>query len=71
MVADAAPEADRGRIMGLKETAAAFGASLGPPVGGWVYDYWAPELAFVINGLLLLMAVLLVIWWFEVKRVES
>ena len=71
MVADAAPAADRGRIMGLKETAAAFGAALGPPVGGWVYEYWAPELAFVINGLLLLMTVLLVIWWFEVKRVES
>lgn len=71
MVADAAPAADRGRIMGLKETAAAFGAALGPPVGGWVYEYWAPELAFVINGLLLLMTVLLVIWWFEVKHVES
>ena len=57
--------------MGLKETAAAFGAALGPPVGGCVYEYWAPELAFMINGLLLLMTVLLVIWWFEVKRVES
>lgn len=71
MVADAAPEADRGRIMGLKETAAAFGAALGPPVGGWVYEYWAPEFAFVMNGLLLLATVFLVGWWFEVKRVQS
>ena len=64
MVADAASEADRGRIMGLKETAAAFGAALGPPVGGWLYEYWAPELAFVLNGLLLLLTMVLVVWWF-------
>ncbi len=64
MVADAAPEADRGRIMGFKETAAAFGAALGPPAGGWVYEHWAPELAFVLNGLLLLLTVVLVVWWF-------
>ncbi len=71
MVADSAPEADRGRIMGLKETAAAFGAALGPPAGGWVYEHWAPELAFVLNGTLLLATVCLVGWWFEVKRVQS
>ena len=71
MVADAAPEADRGRIMGLKETAAAFGAALGPPAGGWIYEYWAPEYAFVMNGLLLLFTVFLVVRWFEVKHVQS
>ena len=64
MVADAAPEADRGRIIGLKETAAAFGAALGPPAGGWVYEAAAPALAFVLNGSLLLVAVLLVVVWF-------
>lgn len=71
MVADAAPESGRGRIMGLKETAAAFGAALGPPVGGWVYECWAPEFAFVMNGSLLLLAVCLVGWWFEVRHVRS
>lgn len=67
MVADAAPESDRGRIMGLKEAAAAFGAALGPPAGGWVYEMAAPELAFVMNGLLLLLAMLLVARWFSVR----
>jgi MFS family permease len=64
MVGDAAPEADRGRIMGLKETSAAFGAALGPPVGGWVYEYATPSLAFMMNGGLLLLAVSLVALWF-------
>lgn len=65
MVGDAAPESERGRIMGLKETAAAFGAALGPPAGGWVYEHAAPEYAFFLNGLLLLLAVLLVMVWFR------
>ncbi|TNF90891.1 MAG: MFS transporter [Gammaproteobacteria bacterium] len=64
MVGDAAPESDRGRVMGLKETAAAFGAALGPPAGGWVYEIAAPELAFMMNGALLLVAVMLVALWF-------
>lgn len=71
MVADASPEPERGRIMGLKETAAAFGAALGPPVGGWVYEYWAPEYAFVTNGLLLLLTVCLVSRWFKAKPLRS
>lgn len=71
MVADASPEPERGRIMGLKETAAAFGAALGPPVGGWVYEYWAPEYAFVTNGLLLLLTVCLVSRWFKAKPLQS
>jgi MFS family permease len=68
MVGDAAPEQDRGRILGLKETAAAFGAALGPPAGGLVYERAAPELAFVMNGVLLAVTALLVLWWFMSRR---
>lgn len=71
MVGDAAPEAERGRIMGLKETAAAFGAALGPPAGGWVYEYAAPELAFVANGSLLLCTAALAMVWFHRARHPS
>ena len=71
MVGDASPEAERGRIMGLKETAAAFGAALGPPVGGWVYEYAAPELAFVGNGALLLLTAGLAMAWFFRKVPRS
>lgn len=68
MVGDRAPDLERGRIMGLKETAAAFGASLGPLAGGWVYEAVAPEAAFVLNGVLLMMTVLLVLLWFGRMR---
>ena len=71
MVGDRAPEADRGRIMGLKETAAAFGAALGPLAGGWVYETLAPELAFVLNGLLLLITAMLVLVWFRKQRTDD
>jgi len=73
MVGDAALESDRGRIMGLNETAAVFRAALGPPAGGWVYEAVAPEFAFVMNGSLLLVAALLVVVWFwsEVNPAES
>jgi len=64
MVGDLAPESHRGRIMGYKEAAVALGSALGPPAGGWVYEYVAPELAFVMNGLLLLVAAVLVWIWF-------
>jgi MFS family permease len=67
MVGDAALESDRGRSMGLSETASVFGAALGPPSGGWVYEAAAPELAFVMNGSLLLVAVLLVVVWFRAE----
>ena len=64
LVGDLAPDSHRGRVVGFKEAAAALGAALGPPAGGWVYEYVAPELAFVMNGLLLLVAVGLVWVWF-------
>lgn len=64
LVGDLAPGSHVGRVVGYKEAAASGGAALGPPVGGWVYETLAPELAFVMNGVLLGVAVLLAWAWF-------
>jgi MFS family permease len=64
LVGDLAPASHIGRVVGYKEAAASGGGALGPPLGGWVYESLAPELAFVMNGLLLLIAAGLAWAWF-------
>lgn len=65
LVADLAPDALRGTVMGTKEGAAGVGAALGPLVGGYIYEHWAQSAAFVVNGLLLWLTALLVLLWFR------
>ena len=55
LVADVAPPALRGRVMGVVEGLAGLGAAIGPLLGGLLYDLWVPQAAFVINGCLLLL----------------
>jgi len=71
LVADLAPAAARGRIMGAKEAASGVGAALGPLLGGYVYDAWAPTAAFTLNGLLLLLTALLALGWFGASSQEG
>jgi len=68
LVADLAPDTLRGTVIGAKEAAAGIGAACGPLVGGYIYDNWAQHMAFVVNGVLLLCASLLVIYWFGRKN---
>jgi MFS family permease len=65
LVGDLSSDLDRGRVFGFKEAAASAGAALGPLVGGAIYDHWRPELAFVTNGLLLLVTAALVTGWLQ------
>jgi DHA1 family multidrug resistance protein-like MFS transporter len=65
LVADLAPRELRGTVIGAKEAAAGLGAALGPMGGGYIYDYWAHELAFVVNGSILLATGLLAWLWFR------
>lgn len=65
LLGDLAPEQFRGRIVGYKEAAAGIGASLGPPLEGWVYENVSPELTFMMNGLLLGVTATLVWVWFR------
>ena len=65
LVADMAPPKLRGTVLGVKEAAAGVGAALGPLAGGYIYEYWAQEMAFVVNGVLLLLTAILALLWFK------
>ena len=65
LVADIAPPHLRGTVIGAKEAAAGIGAALGPLAGGYIYEYWAQEMAFVLNGVLLLVTSTLALRWFR------
>jgi MFS family permease len=71
LVADMAPDALRGTIIGAKEAAAGTGAALGPLFGGYIYDNWSQEMAFVIDGMLLLVVASLAISWFSNYRAPA
>ena len=55
LAADLAPEHARGTVLGMKEAAMGLGAATGPIIGGLIYEYWSQELAFALNGLLLIL----------------
>lgn len=70
LVADLAPEKLRGTVLGAREAAAGVGAALGPMVGGYLYDHWAQDMTFVLNGVLLLFTATLVMLWFRPARYQ-
>jgi predicted MFS family arabinose efflux permease len=65
LVADMAPADLHGTVLGAKEPAAGIGAAMGQLTGGYIYEYWAQEMAFVRNGVLLLITSALAILWFR------
>ena len=53
LVADLTGGDERGRAFGLYTMAAGLGATVGPLVGGWLYDGIGPEAPFYTNGVIL------------------
>lgn len=53
MVADLAGSDTRGQVYGLYAFADSFGATLGPLLGGWLYDAVGHAVPFYLNGLIL------------------
>jgi MFS family permease len=52
----------RGTFMGIKEGASGTGPALGPLAGGYIYEYWAKEMAFVRNGIVLIVVAILALF---------
>ncbi len=53
MVADMARNETRGRVYGLYEFAGSLGATLGPLLGGWLYDAVGQAIPFYLNAAIL------------------
>jgi len=60
-IGDHAGEHERGKVFGYSELFGGVGATLGPLVGGYLYDYHGHSLAFTINALVLLVTAITVV----------
>jgi DHA1 family multidrug resistance protein-like MFS transporter len=61
MVADITGGAQRGTAYGLYSFAVGAGATIGPLLGGWVYDHLSPSAPFFVNAIVLPLSALLVL----------
>ena len=59
LVADLTGGDQRGRAYGLYTLAAGLGATVGPLVGGWLYEALGPQAPFYANGIILALCTLL------------
>ena len=48
MIADIAPEEERGRWIGFVNGGSAVGFVIGPLLGGWIYDHWGLDAPFQV-----------------------
>lgn len=68
LVSDIAGNRTRGSAYGLYLMAASIGASIGPLLGGWLYDTYGHAVPFYLNGIILLANALFVIILFRNYR---
>ncbi|MEM7003855.1 MAG: MFS transporter [Pseudomonadota bacterium] len=64
MTASFANTHNRGRVMGAKEAASGVGAAVGPLLGGALYEYVSVVSAFWLNGLVLILAAAMTLYFF-------
>ncbi len=60
MVGDLSHEDRRGRVFGMYQMFSGIGLSVGPLVGGWLYDTYDGAIPFTINGAILLSTALFI-----------
>jgi len=63
-VGDLSNDKNRGRSYGISELFAGLGASVGPLVGGYIYEYHGKDLVFYLNGVLLLLFAVCIFYFF-------
>ncbi len=60
MVGDLSHEDRRGRIFGIYQMSSGIGLSVGPLMGGWLYDTYGGAIPFTLNGAVLLSTALFI-----------
>ncbi len=70
-VADLTGENVRGTGYGLYMFASGIGLTLGPLLGGWLYDAAGHAVPFYVNGILLFLGAVLVLWLLNRRGKES
>jgi MFS family permease len=68
IVADLTGKETRGRDYGLYELAVNLGASIGPLLGGWVYDSLGKGVPFYVNGVTLFLGAVWILVFFRQWR---
>jgi DHA1 family multidrug resistance protein-like MFS transporter len=68
LVADLTGGDQRGRAYGLYVMASDIGAALGPLGGGWLYDNLNPSAPFLVNGVILALCALLLLFFLHIPR---
>ena len=71
LVADLTGMEARGRAYGFYTMAAGLGATVGPLLGGWLYDNASQAAPFYINGCLMMLAAALVLILFRKKSSKN
>jgi len=59
MVADVAPQGERGRWIGFVNGWSAIGFVIGPPLGGWLFEQWGLGVPFIVAVFLNILAFLI------------
>lgn len=71
LVADIAGENIRSSSYGLYLFSASLGASIGPLLGGWLYDSFGFSVPFYLNGIILLIDAILVLILFKNYKIKQ
>jgi MFS family permease len=71
MVADVTGSDMRGTGYGLYYLAASLGATVGPLIGGWLYDAAGHAVPFYMNGAILLAGVIAVLVFLRSSRRQT
>jgi MFS family permease len=66
LVADLTGDDHRGRAYGLYALAGGLGATIGPLMGGWLYERFSPVVPFYVNGIVLVISLIILWIWLQV-----
>lgn len=68
MLADVFPKESLGTVMGTVLTAHTFGFAVGPPLAGWILEYWGYAVPFYVCAVIASINFLAILWISEPEK---